>query len=242
MILTDDNFTTIVHAIEEGRNIYANIKKAVIFLLSCNLGEVISIFVSILFFWPVPLLPTQILWINLITDSLPAIALGVDPGDKDVMKKKPRDPKQSFFAEGAGLRAIIGGSLIGILTLLAFYFGLTEHGYSLGSKKIPEEVLTYSRTMAFVVIAASQLFYSLSMRNSEKSIFKIGVFSNMYLIGAIVVGLFLQLIVISVPFLANAFSVCNLNLRDWTIVIAFALTPLIVNEIIKAVMKPSEKQ
>ena len=120
MILTDDNFTTIVHAIEEGRNIFANIKKAVIFLLSCNLGEVISIFVSILFFWPVPLLPTQILWINLITDSLPAIALGVDPGDKDVMKKKPRDPKQSFFAEGAGLRAIIGGSLIGILTLLAF--------------------------------------------------------------------------------------------------------------------------
>jgi len=242
MILTDDNFTTIVRAIEEGRNIYANIKKAVIFLLSCNLGEVITIFASMLFFWPVPLLPTQILWINLITDSLPAIALGVDPGDKDVMKKKPRDPKQSFFAEGAGLRAIIGGFLIGILTLIAFYFGLTEHGYSLGSKDIPEEVLTYSRTMAFVVIAASQLFYSLSMRNFEKSIIKIGVFSNRYLIGAIGIGLFLQLIVISVPILASAFSVHNLNLRDWAIVIAFALTPLIVNEIIKAVMRPSENK
>jgi len=239
MILTDDNFTTIVHAIEEGRNIYANIKKAVIFLLSCNLGEVISIFASILFFWPVPLLPTQILWMNLITDSLPAIALGVDPGDKDVMKMKPRDPKQSFFAEGAGLRAIIGGSLIGILTLVVFYFGIAEHGYTLGSKNIPEEVLTYARTMAFVVIAASQLFYSLSMRNSVKSIFKIGVFSNGYLIGAIGVGLFLQLIVISVPFLASAFSVHNLNLRDWAIVIVFALVPLIVNEIIKAITRPS---
>ncbi|NLJ84653.1 MAG: HAD-IC family P-type ATPase, partial [Halanaerobiaceae bacterium] len=109
MILTDDNFTTIVHAIEEGRNIYNNIKKAVIFLLSCNLGEVVAIFLSILFSWPVPLLPTQILWVNLITDSLPAIALGVDPGDKDVMKKRPRDPEESFFAGGAGLRAIIGG-------------------------------------------------------------------------------------------------------------------------------------
>jgi len=126
--------------------------------------------------------------------------------------------------------------------LIAFYFGLTEHGYSLGSKDIPEEVLTYSRTMAFVVIAASQLFYSLSMRNFEKSIIKIGIFSNRYLIGAIAIGLFLQLVVISVPILASAFSVHNLNLRDWAIVIAFALTPLIVNEIIKAVMRPSENR
>ena len=109
MILTDDNFTTIVHAIEEGRNIYNNIRKSVIFLLSCNLGEVIAIFLSVLFFWPVPLLPTQILWINLITDALPAIALGVDPGDPDVMKQKPRSAKESFFAGGAGFRAIIGG-------------------------------------------------------------------------------------------------------------------------------------
>ncbi|SHI90024.1 cation-translocating P-type ATPase [Lutispora thermophila] len=239
MILTDDNFTTIVHAIEEGRNIYANIKKAVVFLLSCNLGEIISIFASILFYWPVPLLPTQILWMNLITDSLPAISLGVDPGDKDVMKKKPRDPKQSFFAEGAGTRAIIGGCLIGALTLLAFYFGLSEHGYSLGSKNIPEDVLTYARTMAFVVIAASQLFYSLSMRNFTKSIFKVGLFSNMYLIGAIIVGLLLQFVVITVPFLASAFSVHNLSIRDWTIVIAFSLIPLIVNEIIKALTRPA---
>lgn len=236
MILTDDNFTTIVHAIEEGRNIYNNIKKAVVFLLSCNLGEVISIFVSILFFWPIPLLPTQILWINLITDSLPAIALGVDPGDKDVMNQKPRDPKASFFAEGAGFRAVLGGVLIGILTLAAFYFGLKEHGYSLNSANISDEVMTYARTMAFVVLAASQLFYSLSMRNARKSIFQVGLFSNKFLIVAIVVGFILQLGVISIPFLAGAFQVQMLSARDWALVILFALIPLIINEIIKAVV------
>lgn len=241
MILTDDNFSTIVNAIEEGRNIYNNIKKSVIFLLSCNLGEVITILASILFFWPIPLMPTQILWINLITDSLPAIALGIDPGDKDVMKKKPRNPKESFFAAGAGVRAVIGGILIGILTLAAFYFGLYEHGYSLGAADIPEEVLTYARTMAFVVLAASQLFYSLTMRNSSKSLFQIGVFSNKYLIGSIIAGLLLQLLVISVPFLASAFKVHNLSLRDWGIVFLFALVPLVVNEIIKIFTRTAEK-
>lgn len=241
MILTDDNFTTIVHAIEEGRNIYSNIKKAVVFLLSCNLGEIVAVFASVLFFWPVPLLPTQILWINLITDTLPAIALGVDPGDKDVMKKKPRDPKESFFANGAGFRAILGGTLIGILTLAAFYFGLSEYGYSLGSKDIPENVLTYARTMAFVVLAASQLFYSLTMRNSTKSIFQVGLFTNKYLVGAIIIGFILQLGVISVPFLASAFKVQMLSGRDWGLVILFALVPLLVNEIVKFTVRLKEK-
>ena len=237
MILTDDNFTTIVRAIEEGRNIYNNIKKSVIFLLSCNLGEVFTILFSILFFWPVPLLPTQILWINLITDALPAIALGVDTGDKDVMSKKPRDPNESFFAHGAGLRAIVGGTLIGILTLLAFYFGIAEHGYSLGSSNIPENVLTYARTMAFVVLAASQLFYSLTVRNSTKSILSIGIFSNRYLIGAILVGFLLQFGVISIPFFADAFNVMNLSIQDWGLVIIFSVIPLIVNEMIKVFMR-----
>lgn len=237
MILTDDNFTTIVNAIREGRNIYNNIKKSVIFLLSCNLGEIITVFLSVLFFWPVPLLPTQILWINLITDTLPAIALGVDPGDKDVMRRKPRDPKESFFAQGAGSRAILGGVLIGALTLAAFYFGLHEYGYGLTSENISEEVLTYARTMAFVVLAASQLFYSLSMRNFTKSIFQIGLFSNMYLIGAIIIGFILQFGVITVPFLANAFKVHMLSFNDWTLVIAFALIPLMLNEVIKFATK-----
>jgi Ca2+-transporting ATPase len=242
MILTDDNFTTIVNAIEEGRNIYNNIKKSVIFLLSCNLGEVITILLSIIFKWPIPLTATQLLWINLITDALPAIALGVDPGDKDVMKKKPRNPKESFFAGGAGARAVIGGVLIGCLTLLAFYFGLTERGYLFGAGDPTEEQLLYARTMAFVVLAASQLFYSLSVRNSSKSIFKIGLFSNMKLIGAIIVGFLLQEIVISIPVLANAFNVHNLPLNDWAIVIGFALIPLIVNEIIKFFMKVAEEK
>ncbi|SHL70353.1 Ca2+-transporting ATPase [Anaerocolumna jejuensis DSM 15929] len=249
MILTDDNFTTIVNAIEEGRNIYNNIKKSVIFLLSCNLGEVISILFSILFFWPVPLAATQLLWINLITDSLPAIALGVDPGDKDVMKRKPRDPKQSFFAEGSGTRAVIGGFLIGILTLTAFYFGMYEHGYNIFTSLAKEvtkssdyqTALTYARTMAFVVLAASQLFYSLSMRNHEKSIFKIGLLKNKLLIASIIIGLLLQELVISIPFLAEAFGVHNISLKDWGIVLLFSLVPLTVNELIKFFVRLTRK-
>jgi Ca2+-transporting ATPase len=237
IILTDDNFSTIVQAIEEGRNIYSNIRKSVIFLLSCNLGEVITIFASILFFWPVPLLPTQILWINLITDSLPAIALGVDPGDIDVMKKKPRDPKEGFFAQGAGLRAIIGGMLIGLLSLAAFYFGLAEYGYSLGSKNIPQEVLVHARTLSFVVLAGSQLFYALTIRSSAKSIFQIGVFSNMYLIGAIFIGLTLQVGVTIIPPLAAVFRVHSLSLENWGLVAVFMLVPLLANEIIKIFMR-----
>lgn len=242
MILTDDNFTTIVHAIEEGRNIYANIKKAVIFLLSCNLGEVIAIFLSVLFFWPVPLLPTQILWINLITDTLPAIALGMDPGDKDVMKRTPRDPKESFFARGAGFRAILGGVLIGLLTLGAFAYGLYEHGYQMNSKDISEAAMTYARTMAFVVLAASQLFYSLTMRNSTKSILQVGLMTNKMLIGAIVIGLILQLGVISVPFLASAFKVHMLSVQDWGLVFGFALIPVLVNEFVKLLARIKENK
>lgn len=245
MILTDDNFTTIVHAIEEGRNIYNNIKKSVIFLLSCNLGEVITIFLSILLNWPIPLLATQILWINLITDSLPAIALGVDPGDKDVMRHKPRNPKESFFARGAGVRAVIGGVLIGLLTLFAFYYGLTQHGYQLGSGMLSEEALKtalpYARTMAFVVLAASQLFYALSMRNFNKSILKIGLLSNKFLIGAIIIGILLQLAVIAIPVFADAFGVHNLSAMEWGVALGFALLPLVVNEIIKAFTKSRDK-
>lgn len=239
MILTDDNFTTIVHAIEEGRNIYNNIRKSVIYLLSCNLGEVISIFLSILLKWPVPLLATHLLWINLITDTLPAISLGIDPGDHDVMKQKPRDPKESFFAKGAGIRAFLGGLLIGFLTLAVFYYGMWKSNFPIGEIIIVsnstgyENALTHARTMAFVVLAASQLFYSLSMRSSTKSIFQIGLFKNKYLIGAIAAGLLLQFAIISIPFLAEPFNVLPLSINDWGLVIFFALVPLIVNEIVK---------
>lgn len=233
MILTDDNFTTIVRAVEEGRNIYSNIRKAIIFLLACNLGEIVTIFASVVFSWPVPLLPTQILWINLITDTFPAIALGVDPGDKDIMKKPPRNPGEGFFAGGIGFRAILGGTLIGALTLAAFLFGLNEHGYGPGSRDIPAGVMIYAETMAFVVLAVSQLFYSLAMRNTTRSIFRIGLFTNLYLTGAIVLGAVLQFAVIAVPFLSNAFHVHMLSARDWMIVFLLALVPLAVSECIK---------
>ncbi|TGA98443.1 cation-translocating P-type ATPase [Sporolactobacillus shoreae] len=237
MILTDDNFTTIVAAIEEGRNIYANIRKTVVFLLSCNLGEIVAIFASVLFFWPVPLMPTQILWINLITDTLPALALGVDPGDPEIMRRPPRSADEGFFAGGVAFRAILGGTLIGVLTLCAFYFGLNEHGYGLWSKNIPENTLTYAETMAFVVLAVSQLFYSLAMRHSLQSIFRIGLFSNRYLAGAIALGMLLQYAVISIPVLSGAFHVQMLTMSDWLVVIGLSLVPLAVSECVKAVMR-----
>lgn len=240
IILVDDNFQTIVQAVEEGRNIYDNIKKTIIFLLTCNLGEVVAILVSVILKWPIPLLATQILWINLITDSTPAIALGVDPLDSSVMNEPPRNPKDSFFAHGAGFRAIFGGILIGILTLSAFYYGLYEHGYnlsSIASATKNTEALTYARTMAFVVLATSQLLFSLSVRSEKKTILQVGLFSNMYLIGSIILGIFLQYCVISIPFFAKAFGVHNISLKDWGIVFALAFIPLVINEITKLFQK-----
>ncbi len=233
MVLTDDNFTTIVHAIEEGRNIYKNIKKSVIYLLSCNLGEVITILVAIIFAWPLPLLATQILWINLITDTFPAIALGVDKSDNGVMNEKPRDAKESFFAGGAGFRVVIGGVLIGALALVAFYIGLSEEGYHLGQDNIPESALTHARTMTFLVLAGSQLFYSFAMRHGSKSIFQIGLFSNPYLVAAVIFGFALQIVIINVPLFANAFKVQPLDLQDWLIVIGLSLIPFLLKELSK---------
>ena len=238
MILTDDNFTTIVHAIEEGRNIYNNIKKTIMFLLSCNLGEVFCVFFATVFGWAIPLVPTQLLWINLITDTLPAISLGMDPGDKDVMNRKPRDPKESFFAEGAGMRAIVGGVLIGILTLVAFYLGIIHSGdVPIKEAKDGTEIVTYGRTMAFIVLTFSQLFYSLSMRNSKKTIFEVGFFSNMFLIISIIISIILQVLLISIPPIAEMFKVTALDPSHWGMVIGLSLIPFAINEIIKVVTR-----
>ena len=238
MILTDDNFTTIVHAIEEGRNIYNNIKKTIMFLLSCNLGEVLCVFFATVFGWAMPLVPTQLLWVNLITDTLPAISLGMDPGDKDVMNRKPRDPKESFFAEGAGMRAIVGGVLIGILTLVAFYLGIIHSGdVPIKEAKDGTEIVTYGRTMAFIVLTFSQLFYSLSMRNSKKTIFEVGFFGNMFLIVSIIISIILQVLLISIPPIAEMFKVTALDPSHWGIVIGLSLIPFAINEIIKVVTR-----
>jgi Ca2+-transporting ATPase len=233
MILADDNFATIVSAIEQGRNIYNNIKKSVIFLITCNLGEVLTMFVALLIGWESPLIATQLLWINLITDSFPAIALGMDPGNPDVMKEKPRAAKESFFAGGAGLHVMLGGVLIGTLTILAFWFGYYEHGYSPFDHTVPVATVEYARTMAFMVLVMCQLFYSLAVRNSSKSIFKIGIFSNKYLSGAILVGILLQLIVIEIPLMQRAFHLQMLDFEGWMIAISLGLVPLFFNEILK---------
>jgi len=233
MILTDDNFSTIVSAIEQGRNIYNNIKKSVIFLITCNLGEVLTMFISLLIGWEAPLIATQLLWINLITDSFPAVALGMDPGSPDVMNEKPRDSKESFFAGGAGMHVILGGTLIGALTIIGFWFGYYEHGYSPFNHLAPPETLEYARTMAFMVLIMCQLFYSLAVRNSSKSIFRIGIFSNKYLIGAILLGIFLQLIVIEIPVIQQAFHLQMLDFRAWIIAISLGLVPLLFNELFK---------
>ncbi len=242
MILMDDNFATIVSAIEQGRNIYNNIKKSVIFLLTCNLGEVITLFITLLIGLEAPLIATQLLWINLLTDSFPAIALGMDPGNPEVMKEKPRNSKESFFAGGAGLHIILGGFLIGALTIVAFWFGYYEHGYSPFDHSAPTNTVEYARTMAFMTLVMCQLFFSLAVRNSSKSVFQIGVFSNKYLIGAILLGVLLQLIVIGIPVMQRAFHLQMLDLGGWIIAISLGLVPLLFNEIIKIFIRARLKK
>lgn len=235
MVLTDDNFSTIVSAIEEGRNIFSNIKKSVVFLISCNAGEIVTLFFGILFGWAAPLNATHILWVNLITDSFPALALGVDPGDPDVMKNKPRNPKDSLF-KGSIFTLVFNGVLIGVLTLIGFIYGVMKYGdvgVTLTNVVNNPEALMHAQSIAFVVLSGTQLFHSLNMRSSTKSIFKIGLFSNMYLIGAIVLGFLLQLAVMYIPPIANLFNVIPLTLRDWGIVLGLSIVPLVVNEIRK---------
>ncbi|EHQ87795.1 calcium-translocating P-type ATPase, PMCA-type [Desulfosporosinus youngiae] len=231
IVLTDDNFSTIVSAIKEGRNIFNNIKKSIIFLLSCNLGEVIALFLAILLGWAAPLRPIHILWVNLVTDTLPALSLGVDSGDPTVMEKKPRDPKATLFAEGAGIRLILNGALIGILTLAAFAIG----------NRIYPDSLMHAQTMAFVVLSISQLFHSLNMRHPDKSIFQLGLFTNKKLIYSILLGILLQVIVITIPALASVFKVYPLTLNDWVFVLALSVMPLLINEIVKAIRRTSHK-
>ncbi|OYD44392.1 ATPase [Sphingobacterium cellulitidis] len=240
IILADDNFSTIIGAIEQGRNIYNNIKKSVIFLLASNLGEVITMLVAIVAGLPVPLLATQLLWINLITDTLPAVALGMDPGDPNVMNEKPRNVKENFFSNGGGKKIFIAGILIGLLTIAAFLIGYFEHGYNPFMDTIPEDIHEYARTMAFLTIIACQLFYSLSFRHEYKSIFSVGIFSNRYLVFAIILGFALQLMVLFVPILRESFKLQVIGIYDWVKVIGLGLVPLFVNELIKLFSKKAK--
>ena len=222
MILTDDNFSTIVSAIEEGRNIYTNIRKAIIFLLACNFGEIITLFLAILLNWDTPLLPIHILWVNLITDSFPALSLGIDPLDEDVMNDSPRNPEESLFS-GHMSYLFFNGLIIGLLTLSAFKIG----------EKLYPNSLVHAQTIAFLVLSISQLFFSLNMRNTRKSIFKLGFFKNKYLIASIILGILLQLIIVFVPFLSSIFKVYSLNFKDLVIVFLISLIPFTLNELLK---------
>lgn len=225
MILTDDNFATIVEAVRQGRGIFGNIKKAVQFLLSSNIGEILTIFVGLLFGWPPPLVAIQLLWVNLVTDSLPAIALGLDPVDKFIMEQKPRSPKKSLFADGMGVSIILEGGMIGALALLAFSIG----------KNIFGDILI-ARTMSFAVLSISQLVHSFNMR-SERSLFSVGVFGNKYLVGAFFAGLILQVSVITIAPLAEIFKVCAISGLQWGMVAVLSVMPLIIVELQKRLSK-----
>ncbi len=214
MILMDDNFATIVSAVKEGRGIYDNIRKSIHFLLSSNIGEIITIFVAILFNLPSPLLAVQLLWVNLVTDSLPAICLGVEPAPPDIMNKKPISPKKGMFADGLVGKIIVEGAMIGMLALIAYIIG--------------------DRTMCFAVLSISQLFHAFNMR-SEHSLLKVGLFTNPKMIISFIICIFMQIIVISVPALATIFKVSPLSLEQWGIVFCLSFVPILVVELQKKV-------
>ena len=227
MILMDDNFATIVEAVREGRGIYENIRKAVHFLLSSNIGEIMTIFVAMCFGWATPLLPIQLLWVNLVTDSLPAIALGVDPADADSMEQPPRKGN-SLFSDGLASRIALEGAMIGMLALLAFGIG---HIYF-----DEEKAYITGRTMAFAVLSLSQLVHAFNMR-SEHSLFRISPLGNPMLLLAFFIGCLMQVGVIMVLPLAEIFKVCPLNGTEWLIVAALALAPLPIVELEKRLAK-----
>ncbi len=220
IILTDDNFVTIVEAVKQGRNIYDNIKKAIHFLIATNIGEIVTIFMGLVLGLKSPLLAIQLLWINLVTDSLPAIAIGLEKPEKDIMKRNPVDSKKGIFADGLWNKIITEGIMIGIFTLVAFSIGNKYFGLQVG------------RTMAFLSIGFLELVHSFNVKN-EKSIFESGLFENKFLIGSFVLGIFIQTIVVVVPYFAKVFQVVPLNGIQWIITICISLFPIPVIELQK---------
>lgn len=217
MILTDDNFVTIVEAVKEGRHIYDNIRKAVHFLIATNVGEIVTIFFGLLLGLESPLLAIQLLWINLVTDSFPAIGLGLEPIDKAIMHKKPKNPKKGLFSDGLWSKIFFEGTMIGLLTLFAFTVG--NHLYG----------LEVARTMAFISLSMLELVHSFNIR-SENSIFEIGVFKNKYLNIAFLAGAILQIAVVIIEPIAKIFDVVPLTLTQWLFTLAVSITPIVIME------------
>ena len=217
MILTDDNFVTIVEAVKEGRHIYDNIRKAVHFLIATNVGEIVTIFFGLLLGLESPLLAIQLLWINLVTDSFPAIGLGLEPIDKAIMHKKPKNPKKGLFSDGLWSKIFFEGTMIGLLTLFAFTVG--NHLYG----------LEVARTMAFISLSMLELVHSFNIR-SENSIFEIGIFKNKYLNIAFLAGAILQIAVVVIKPIAKIFDVVPLNTTQWIFTFAISITPIVIME------------
>ncbi len=224
MVLADDNFTTIVDAVREGRGIFENIRKAVHFLISSNIGEIITIFMAIFLGFESPLLAIQLLWVNLVTDSLPAIALGLEKTDKDVMSQKPYSSKKGLFPREMWQRICLEGAMVGMLALVAFAVGCTFFDQS-GSVAV-------GRTMAFATLSISQLVHAFNMKSS-KSIFTVGILDNKFLIGAFLIGIALQVSVIMSPPLSVIFKVIPLSLPMWGIVALLCIMPIVIVELEK---------
>lgn len=240
MVLTDDNFATIEKAIEEGRNIYNNIKKSVLFLLSSNLGEILTMFIAIVAGLLSPLKAIHILWVNLITDSLPALALGVDSGDPKIMSEAPRNPKDSLFAHGGLLTVACFGTLIGLITLAAFLFApisvLLEQGTAISISSIDaalDDPVLYrtAQTYAFTTLGVSQLFNAIGFRNLNRSVFKLNPFNNRMMVIAFCVGLGLQIAVTEVPFLVEIFETVELSIKEWLTLGLISSMPIWFHEI-----------
>ncbi len=222
MVLTDDNFATIVDAVREGRGIYDNIRKAVGFLLGTNIGEVLTVFTAMLVWHQSPLLAVQLLWINLVTDSLPAIALGMEAVEPDVMDHKPKPKGESIFAHGLGLRVALQGVMFAILTLSAFWLGWQRTGD-----------ITAGRTMAFLVLALTQVVHSFNMRSAH-SLFQIGFFTNRYLNGAALISAAMVVMVALIPPVASAFGLTHLSGGMYLTAVVLSLVPVVVLEMSKA--------
>lgn len=248
VVLTDDNFASIEKAVEEGRSIYANIKKTVLFLLSSNIAEVLAMFIIICIGFPSPFIAIHLLWINLITDSLPAIALGMDPKDPNAMKEKPRDAKESLFAHGGYLTTIGYGAVITISVLIAYLSGFWVNGIYSYSDIVNvasnSPILLQARTMAFVALAFSEIFHMVGMSNQNRSFIHVFKNKNYMMLIAAIVAVALQLAVIEIPFMRDVFSTSDLTVTEWLITAAMCITPLIVHEIvvlIKFIIKKTKK-
>jgi Ca2+-transporting ATPase len=232
MVITDDNFASIVAAVEEGRGIFDNIRKFIHYLLSCNVGEILVMFVSSLLLLPVPLLPIQILWINLVTDGLPALALGVDPVNKKIMQLPPRLKNETVVTRQMGFLIIAQGIFIAFCSLLAFWLVL----------HVENEGIERARTACFIVLACSQLFHSYNCRSTRDSIFTLGFFTNTKLIWATLISFALQISVVYIPALQVIFKTQSLTGIDWILVLVISSFPLLAMEIVKLIARLFRKK